>query len=97
MRKILLAAIAAIALCGCSGHSHSEAEAHDEHAHIHCFTAYTNKAELFLQHEGLEVGKKACITLYATALSDFKPLPTMAVECTILNLLPRQPVTEQYI
>ena len=82
MRKILLAAIAAIALCGCSGHSHSEAEAHDEHAHIHCFTAYTNKAELFLQHEGLEVGKKACITLYATALSDFKPVE--ATEATAL-------------
>lgn len=74
MRKILLAAIAAIALCGCNGHSHSETDAHDEHVHIHCFTAYTNKAELFLQHEGLEVGKKACITLYATALSNFKPL-----------------------
>ena len=74
MRKILLAAIAAIAMCGCNGHSHSETDAHDEHVHIHCFTAYTNKAELFLQHEGLEVGKKACITLYATALSNFKPL-----------------------
>lgn len=77
MRKIFFTAIAAIALCGCSGHNHSVAdEHHDEHAHAHmqCFTAYTHNAELFLQHEGLEVGKKACITLYATALSDFKPL-----------------------
>ena len=77
MRKIFFTAIAAIALCGCSGHNHSGAdEHHDEHAHAHmqCFTAYTHTAELFLQHEGLEVGKKACITLYATALSDFKPL-----------------------
>lgn len=71
----MFTAIAAIALCGCSGHNHSEADAHhDVHVHMHSFTAYTQRAELFLQHEGLEVGKKACITLYATALSDFKPL-----------------------
>ena len=77
MRKIFFTAIAAIAMCGCSGHNHSGADEHHDghaHAHIQCFTAYTHTAELFLQHEGLEVGKKACITLYATALSNFKPL-----------------------
>ena len=85
MRKILFTAIAAIALCGCSGHNHGEADAHDHehaHAHVQCFTAYTHNAELFLQHEGLEVGKQACITLYATALSNFKPFD--AAEATLL-------------
>ena len=85
MRKILFTAIAAIALCGCSGHNHGEADAHDHehaHAHVQCFTAYTHNAELFLQHEGLEVGKQACITLYATALSNFKPFD--ATEATLL-------------
>lgn len=37
------------------------------------FVAYTDNMELFMQHEGLEVGKKSCITLYATELDDFKP------------------------
>ena len=85
MRKIFFAAIAAIALCGCSGHNHGEADAHNHehsHAHIQCFTAYTHNAELFLQHEGLEAGKQACITLYATALSNFKPFD--ATEATLL-------------
>ena len=85
MRKIFFAAIAAIALCGCSGHNHGDADAHNHehsHAHIQCFTAYTHNAELFLQHEGLEAGKQACITLYATALSNFKPFD--ATEATLL-------------
>lgn len=85
MRQIFFAAIAAIALCGCSGHNHGEADAHNHehsHAHIQCFTAYTHNAELFLQHEGLEAGKQACITLYATALSNFKPFD--ATEATLL-------------
>ena len=84
MRKILFTAIAAIALCGCGGHTHSEADVHDEHVHAHVqhFTAYTHNAELFLQHEGLEAGKQACITLYATALSNFKPFD--ADEATLL-------------
>ena len=85
MRKILLAAVAAIALCGCSGHNHGGADVHHdghEHAHIQSLTAYTHNAELFLQHEGLQAGKKACITLYATALSNFKPVE--ATEATAL-------------
>ena len=77
-----MAAVAAIALCGCTGHNHGEAEVHDEHVHIQNFTAYTHNAELFLQHEGLQAGKKACITLYATALSNFKPFD--AIEATVL-------------
>ena len=85
MRKIFFAAIAAIALYGCGGHNHGEADAHNHehsHAHIQCLTAYTHNAELFLQHEGLEAGKQACITLYATALSNFKPFD--ATEATLL-------------
>ena len=82
MKKILITLLAAVALCGCSGHSHKGEEAHEEHVHTHDYTAYTHKAEFFLQHEGLEVGKKACITLYATDLSNFKPL--QAGEATVL-------------
>ena len=74
MKYIYIALIAAIALCGCSKHEHKDHEAHEEHVHAHSYTAYTHNAEFFLQHEGLEVEKKSCITLYATALSDFKPM-----------------------
>ena len=72
MKKILYSAIL-IAVMACAGHSHKESAEHHEHAHISSFTAYTDKMELFMQHEGLESGKKACITLYATNLVDFKP------------------------
>lgn len=82
MKKIFYILVAAGILCGCSGHSHKSADAHEEHAHIHCYTAYTHKAELFMQHEGLELGKQACITLYATDLSNFKPL--QVAEATVL-------------
>lgn len=82
MKKILITLLAAVALCGCSGHSHKGEEAHEEHIHTHDYTAYTHRAEFFLQHEGLETGKKACITLYATDLSNFKPL--QAGEATVL-------------
>ena len=61
-------------MCGCSEQEHKSADVHEEHVHAHSYTAYTHNAEFFMQHEGLEVGKKACITLYATALSDFKPM-----------------------
>ena len=82
MKKIFSVIIAVAVLCGCAGHTHESAEVHEEHIHAHSYTAYTHSAELFMQHEGLEVGKKACITLYATALSDFKPMH--ATEATIL-------------
>lgn len=72
MKKILYSAIL-IAVMACAGHSHNESAEHHEHAHISSFTAYTDNMELFMQHEGLESGKKACITLYATNLVDFKP------------------------
>ena len=58
---------------GCEKHNHNESSEHHEHHHIHSFVAYTDNMELFLQHEGLEAGKKSCITLYATSLDDFKP------------------------
>ena len=74
MKKIFFILISLIALCGCSKHEHKGNEGHHEHHHAHSYTAYTHNAEFFMQHEGLEVGKKACITLYATALSDFKPM-----------------------
>ena len=73
MKKILFVLTTMALLCGCAGHTHENADSHDGHVHMHSFTAYTHEAELFLQHEGLEVGKKACITLYVTTLSDFKP------------------------
>lgn len=82
MKKILSILITATIFCSCAGHTHEGGEAHEEHVHAHSYTAYTHNAEFFLQHEGLEVGKKACITLYATSLSDFKPLH--AVEATVL-------------
>ena len=82
MKKILSIIVTTIALCGCTGHTHKSADVHDEHIHMHSFTAYTHNAEFFLQHEGLELGKKACITLYATALADFKPME--AGEASIL-------------
>ena len=84
MKKILSVIIAAVVLCGCAGHTHESADIHEEHGHVHAhsYTAYTHNAEFFLQHEGLEVGEKACITLYATSLSDFKPMH--AAEATVL-------------
>ena len=82
MKKILSVLIAVVALCGCAGHTHESADVHEEHLHMYSFTAYTHNAEFFLQHEGLEPGKKACITLYATSLSDFKPME--AGEASIL-------------
>ena len=72
MKKILFLAIL-FALTGCVKHSHNENAGHHEHIHTNSFVAYTNSMELFMQHEGLEAGKKSCITLYATNLNDFKP------------------------
>ena len=74
MKKIFIVLLTAVVLCGCHGHAHQSADVHEEHVHQYSYTAYTHKAELFMQHEGLELGKKACITLYATDLSTFKPL-----------------------
>lgn len=83
MKKIFLAAVAALALCGCGGHSHNHEEAAHEHIHVNDFVAYTHGIEFFMQHEGLEVGKKSCITLYATSLSTFKPVECSEVEATL--------------
>lgn len=72
MKKTLFFAIL-FAVMGCANHSYNESTEQHEHTHIQSFVAYTNNLELFMQHEGLEVGKKSCITLYATNLDDFKP------------------------
>ncbi|MBQ2290224.1 MAG: efflux RND transporter periplasmic adaptor subunit [Bacteroidaceae bacterium] len=72
MKKILFLAMLLVFM-GCEKHNHNESAEHHEHHHIHSFVAYTDNMELFLQHEGLEAGKKSCITLYATSLDDFKP------------------------
>ena len=63
MKKILSILIAVTVFCGCAGHTHESAEVHEEHLHAHSYTAYTHDAEFFLQHEGLEVGKKANLLL----------------------------------
>lgn len=73
MKKILFLAIS-IAIFGCVGHNHNESAEQHEHHHLNSFVAYTGNMELFMQHEGLEVGKKSCITVYATSLKDFKPV-----------------------
>lgn len=85
MKRILFVAVAAtIALYGCRehNHDHNAGEVH-EHVHQHNFTAYSHKVEFFMQHEGLVVGKKSCITLYATALDDFKPVSSKQVKATL--------------
>ena len=71
-----------IALCGCGGHNHDHKTA-EEHIHIHSFTAYTHNLEIFLQHEGLEQGKKSCITLYVTNLANFKPAEATIAEAVL--------------
>ena len=73
MKKIFYS-VMAFAVIACGGHDHKANVETHEHAHLHSFTAYTEGLEIFLQHEGLEVGKKACITLYVTDLEDFKPV-----------------------
>lgn len=83
MKRIFLLATVAVALLGCGGHSHgTEGDGH-EHAHIHGFTAYTHAFEYFLQHEGLSVGEKSCITLYVTDLSSFKPAESDIAEAVL--------------
>lgn len=83
MKRIFLLAAVAVALLGCGGHSHgTEGDAH-KHAHIHGFTAYTHAFEYFLQHEGLSVGEKSCITLYVTDLSSFKPAESGVAEAVL--------------
>lgn len=83
MKKCILLAIIAVAVCGCAGHNHNHESDVHEHVHIHGFTAYTDSVELFMQHEGLEVGHKSCITLYATSLSDFKPVDAATAEAVL--------------
>ena len=72
MNRILYLAMLVVALSGCTGHSHNGEEEH-AHVHVHNFTAYTAGKEFFLQHEGLTVGEKSCITLFVTELDNFKP------------------------
>ena len=81
MKKYIFMAMV-IALCSCAGHNH-EHEATHEHNHIHGFTAYTHNMEFFLQHEGLEQGKKSCITLYVTNLDNFKPVKASTAEAIL--------------
>lgn len=82
MKKLFYSAII-FAVMACGGHSHKANVDSHEHVHIQSFTAYTEQMEFFLQHEGLEVGKKACVTLYATKLSDFKPSDAESAEILI--------------
>lgn len=79
MKKIFLGAMF-IAIIGCAGHSHNESAEQHEHHHVNSFVAYTENLELFMQHEGLEAGKKSCITVYATSLKDFKPVESDKAE-----------------
>lgn len=72
MNRILYLAMLVVALSGCTGRSHNGEEEH-AHVHVHNFTAYTAGKEFFLQHEGLTVGEKSCITLFVTELYNFKP------------------------
>lgn len=72
MKKTLFL-ITLLTIIGCTGYSHKEKTEEQNHPHIHSFVAYTNNLELFMQHEGLESGKKSCITIYATTLNNFKP------------------------
>ena len=58
MKKILFLAMLLVFM-GCEKHNHNESAEHHEHHHIHSFVAYTDNMELFLQHEGLEAGKKS--------------------------------------
>lgn len=81
MKKYIFMAML-IALCGCGGHNHDHKTA-EEHIHIHSFTAYTHNLEFFLQHEGLEQGKKSCITLYVTNLANFKPAEAAIAEAVL--------------
>lgn len=81
MKKYIFLAMV-VALCGCGGHSHEHETVH-EHNHIHGFTAYTHSMEFFLQHEGLEEGKKSCITLYVTDLANFKPAKATEAEAVL--------------
>jgi RND family efflux transporter MFP subunit len=80
MKNALMLAILTIALCGCAD-SHKEEE--HEHAHLHNFTAYTAGHEFFMQHEGIAVNSTACVTLYVSRLSDFKPTAASVATATL--------------
>lgn len=82
MKRLLYLATIMVALCGCAGHNHNSEEEHS-HSHIHSFTAYTSNMEFFMQHEGLVAGEKSCITLYVTALSNFKPATGNEITATL--------------
>ena len=82
MKNTFLLAILVIALCGC-GHNHS-VEAEHVHTHLQNFTAYSNSNEFFMQHEGLEAGAKACITLFVTELENFDPAKAVEAKAILL-------------
>ena len=82
MKNTFFLAILVIALCGC-GHNHS-VEAEHAHTHLHNFTAYSSSNEFFMQHEGLEAGAKACITLFVTELENFDPAKAVEAKATLL-------------
>lgn len=81
MKNTFLSAIIMVALCAC-GHDHS-AEAEHVHVHLHNFTAYSEANEFFMQHEGLEVGSKSCITLFVTELDAFDPTVVNEAKATL--------------
>lgn len=83
MKRILYSAII-VAIIGCGKHAHSDVAVHHEHLHTHSFTAYTESAEFFMQHEGLDAGEKSCITLYVTSLDNFKPVACAEAEATLV-------------
>ncbi len=81
MKNTFIAVILTVLLCGCT-HSHTQEAVH-EHSHLHNFTAYTDVNEFFMQHEGLSVGEKSCITLFVTRLHDFKPIGVNSATATL--------------
>lgn len=81
MKNTFFPAIILVAMCGC-GHNHN-VEVEHEHVHLHNYTAYTGANEFFMQHEGLEEGSKACITLFVTDLDDFGPAAANKAKATL--------------
>lgn len=81
MKNTFFLAILSVALLGCA--DAPKEEKHEEHAHLHSYTAYTADNEFFMQHSGLEAGKEVCMTLYVTALENFKPSVAATATATL--------------